>query len=478
MSINIKTSSGLQKLTPEVNKSTISSALGYTPTDDTKLNEHASNRDIHVTASDKIKWDNNGDFNNLSNKPNIVDDDSGTFNITDSTGNIALQVASDGITRVAALEINNKDFATAVNDAVIIPELPEWTQDIQDDGQGTYAIVDEQGRKALEISADGITNLAKLQIKGEDLETIIDNKIPEEVDPYIEEWADTRHSETLIPEDKLPYSIVPSSRKVNGKELSSDINLALSDLNEAPNIVETDDGSFVIANENGVKAFEITHDGTTSVAALTIDGKTLESIIDGKIPDLDYSVIVPENETDPTVSSWAKINNTDKIPEDKLPSETDPTVASWAKEGNNDVIPNTKIPAPNLSSCVPTSRTVNGYALTTDITLSASDVGLGDVNVDEDGSFVLVDTNSNKAFEVTSNGTVTVAKLSVGGADINEQLNALTDEFDNYQPKGSYLTTSTASNTYLAKAGGAMAGAITMNGNNISGAGTITAAAF
>lgn len=51
MSINIKTASGLQKLTPEVTKSTISSALGYTPTDDTKLNEHAGNSDIHVTAN-------------------------------------------------------------------------------------------------------------------------------------------------------------------------------------------------------------------------------------------------------------------------------------------------------------------------------------------------------------------------------------------------------------------------------------------
>ena len=259
MSLNIKTSSGLQKLTPEINNSTVIAAIGYSPVKEEVVNDHINNSNIHVTAVEKATWnaksDFNGDYNSLKNIPTI-------------------------------------------------PELPEWTQDIQDDGQGTYVIIDEQGRKALEISSDGITNLAKLQVNGEDLETIIDNKInaipdvviPEEVDPYVEEWADIRHPETLIPEDKLPYKVedwakkenpalipkdklsiadevsnaVPNTRKINGKDLSADVSLMLSDLNEAPDIVETDDGHFTIVDEDRNKVLEIDNLGNINVASLNV----------------------------------------------------------------------------------------------------------------------------------------------------------------------------------------------------------------
>ena len=259
MSVNIKTSSGLQKLTPEVNKSTISSALGYTPTDDTKINEHASNSDIHVTASDKTKWNNksdfNGDFNSLSNKPNIIDDGSDSFNITDLAGKIAFQVGPDGTTRVAALEINNQDFATAVNDVVTIPELPEWTDNIYDDEQGNFAIADKSGNIAFEVAADGTTKVAKLMVGPEgatkDIEDIIDERIGEipelvEIDPTVSSWAKTGYT------GDIPEAI------------------GLGD-------IDIDDSKeFNIADEEGNIAFKVGEDGTVYAKQLALDGLVAE----------------------------------------------------------------------------------------------------------------------------------------------------------------------------------------------------------
>jgi uncharacterized protein YxjI len=274
MSVNIKTSSGLQKLTPEVNKSTISSALGYTPTDDTKINEHASNSDIHVTASDKTRWDNksdfNGDFNSLSNKPNITDDDSDTFNITDPSGKIALQVARDGTPRVAALEINNKDFATAVNDAVTIPELPEWTDNIYDDEQGNFAIADKSGNIAFEVAADGTTKVAKLMVGPEgatkDIEDIIDERIGEipeipelvETDPTVSSWAKTGYT------GDIPEAI------------------GLGD-------IDIDDSKeFNIADEDGNIAFKVGEDGTVYAKQLALDGVAVNEQIASVQSELEY----------------------------------------------------------------------------------------------------------------------------------------------------------------------------------------------
>jgi hypothetical protein len=145
--------------------------------------------------------------------------------------------------------------------------------------------------------------------------------------------------------------------------------------------------------------------------------------------------------------------------------------------------------------------------------VTAEQVGLGDIRVDDtDKTFTIIDgtADQNKAFEITEDGatrvysltvndiaqaktlvvkdaaqikTAYVETLTVGGEDVNETFTNLRGEIQDFYSDVnnsliSYLTKTNAANTYLAKAGGTMAGAITMNGNNISGAGTITAATF
>ena len=85
-------------------------------------------------------------------------------------------------------------------------------------------------------------------------------------------------------------------------------------------------------------------------------------------------------ETDPTVPGWAK-SQTQPLPPDysnvsnkamtalQSYTETDPTVPAWAKASSKPTYTASEVGA------VPTSRTVNGKALSANISLTASDVG-------------------------------------------------------------------------------------------------------
>ncbi len=94
---------------------------------------------------------------------------------------------------------------------------------------------------------------------------------------------------------------------------------------------------------------------------------------------------------------------------DFLTGETDPHVPAWAKGANKPVygwheITNTPT---HLSGDVPTSRTVNGKALSSDITLSASDVGAP----------TMAQYNASSNLAATADGKATTAIAYLQGDD-------------------------------------------------------------
>ena len=81
-------------------------------------------------------------------------------------------------------------------------------------------------------------------------------------------------------------------------------------------------------------------------------------------------------------------------------TETDPTVPAWAKAKSKPSYTASEVGA------VPTSRKVNGKALSSDITLSASDVGLGNV-----GNFKAVSTVASQGLTTTEKSN---ARANIG----------------------------------------------------------------
>ena len=78
---------------------TVANQIGL-KADKTSLDTHASNTTIHVTASEKATWDSksdfSGDYNDLENAPNIVDDGSKSVVYADEAGNIIARIDANG----------------------------------------------------------------------------------------------------------------------------------------------------------------------------------------------------------------------------------------------------------------------------------------------------------------------------------------------------------------------------------------------
>lgn len=136
-----------------------------------------------------------------------------------------------------------------------------------------------------------------------------------ETDPTVPSWAKASSKPSYTASE---VGAVPTSRTVNGKALSANISLSASDVGALPD----------------------------------------DTAIPSKTSDLtnDSGFITGYTETDPTVPAWAKAST--------KPTYTYSEVGA-ASSGHTH------------SNYVPTSRTVNGKALSSNITLSASDVGAG-----------------------------------------------------------------------------------------------------
>ena len=134
--------------------------------------------------------------------------------------------------------------------------------------------------------------------------------------------------------------------------------------------------------------------------------------IDGTVVTYDdaYEYIVLENEfytkeeTDQLyvkqTSSADKIYGTDSSGEQVVYDKNSFGQVDDVKVNNISVV-NNKIANIDLSGYVPTSRTVNGHALSANVTVTASDVGLGNV------------VNTGDSATPTENGTT---KFTTGGA--------------------------------------------------------------
>ncbi len=139
--------------------------------------------------------------------------------------------------------------------------------------------------------------------------------LQKESDPTISAWAKATTKPTYTAAE---VGAVPTTRKVNGKALSSDVTLTASDV------------SAISSRFSNLNFIDTTNTFFSSSANPAL-GLLLDSYVN-------------EVESDPTISAWAK-------------AKTKPTYTA-AEVG-----------------AVPTTRKVNGKALSADITLAAADVG-------------------------------------------------------------------------------------------------------
>ena len=157
----------------------------------------------------------------------------------------------------------------------------------------------------------------------------------------------------------------------------------------------------------------------------------------------------------------------DKVTISASYTETDPTVPSWAKASTKPTYTASEVGA------VPTSRKVNGKALSADISLSASDVGaLPDSTVIPQGTVTSVATGTGlTGGTITASGTIsldgtyglTTSDITTGTDTTNKLISAKTLA-DTLGGLGGGTITGVTAGTGLS--GGGTSGGVTLNHSN------------
>ena len=206
MSINIQLEGGLKKLSGQtMSKDKIIEKLGYTPANEADVEADIAAISYNVSTL-KTTLE-----NYIKDHPDIVEDGSGEVVFTDEAGNIIAKFDADGLhtTNIEA------DSFISGDDNLIINDL--------------------DGNKIFQVDKDGVET-TKLKLASGD----VDNQLADLA-------ADIAAVEAKIPE--IPVT------SVNGK--TGDVELAYSDLNNAPDIeAEENEKSLIITDDNGIIVFE------------------------------------------------------------------------------------------------------------------------------------------------------------------------------------------------------------------------------
>lgn len=243
MATYIQTPNGLYPIGGQVTKSKIIKALGYTPSD----------------------FD--GDYNSLNNKPEIVDDGSDSFYIADTQGNIIFKVDSNGIHSVN-LTLNGKTINQVIQESTPSGDYNDLENkpEIIEDGSAELSIVDSQGNIVAKITSEGIQAVNFLVGEAKDKVALakdvpaevsleeVNNKISE-IEKNISDAVDKSNTASSKAEEassKADTAITTAQSKADGEHTHS-----FDDLNNKPNITEDETGKLSFCDASGNIIMEI-----------------------------------------------------------------------------------------------------------------------------------------------------------------------------------------------------------------------------
>lgn len=275
-----------------------------------------------------------GDYNDLTNAPNITDDGSNDLNIIDNDGNIIVRVNSTGIhtTEIEVNDIkvgetlsghiNNNDIHVTSDDKDTWNAKSDFSGDYNDlenapniaeDDTSDLTIADKAGNIIFKVDAAGAhtttLDAQNITINNENIDNVMDKKItalvnsaPETLDTLgelaeaMEENSDAIEALEAIATSKASQSDLDTTNEnvselqglVGDTSVATQIANAIegfesfsgdyNDLENAPNIAEDGAGNMVVADENGNVIFKADATGIHSTA-LTLNGEDVSNKI-------------------------------------------------------------------------------------------------------------------------------------------------------------------------------------------------------
>lgn len=192
-----------------------------------------------------------GDYNDLENAPNILDDNSDNMVITDEAGNIIFKVDAEG-THTTDVKINGTSLGAKISEwdakSGFSGDYNDLTNapNISEDNSDNIIIADNDGNIIFKVDAAGAhtttLDTQNITINNENIDNIMDKKISDAVKDF--------------------------------ESFSGDYN----DLKNAPNIAEDGSGNMIIADEQGNVIFKADAAGIHSTT-LTLNGEDINNKI-------------------------------------------------------------------------------------------------------------------------------------------------------------------------------------------------------
>lgn len=172
----------------------------------------------------------------------------------------------------------------------------------------------------------------------------------------------------------LQNTYVPNTRKINGKALSADVTLTASDVNALPSTTKIPTKTSDLDNDSGF----ITSAPVTSVNSKT-GAVTLGASDVGALPTTGGTLTGNLKVGSANIGTNGYLQGT-WLQGTAVNHLTTTATKIAVQDSSGWIYHRTASEILSDISAVPTSRTINGKALTTDITLTSTDLGMGDTS--------------------------------------------------------------------------------------------------
>lgn len=331
-----------------------------------------------------------GDYNDLTNAPDISEDGSGNMIIADESGNIIFKADADGI-HTTAVSLNGEAAASEkyVDEAIANIDIPEvdftgyatedfvasavesakeeLSESITAEAED-WKVVDESGNIIFSVDAEGAhtTNLTLSDGKAA-TETYVDNAIANIKFPTTDltDYATKKYVDDAVNGIEIPdvdFTGYATETYVDNKvaDLVNSAPEALNTLGELAEALENHEDAYdalletvggkathtdlenlkeelsesivaetdewKVVDENGNIIFSVDAEGAHTTS-MTLNGQSVEDMIDDKVDKVEGKGLSTNDFTDEYKTKLDSLENIEF-------EETDPTVPAWAKEEN------------------------------------------------------------------------------------------------------------------------------------------------
>lgn len=233
-----------------------------------------------------------GDYNDLTNAPNISEDGSGDMVIADESGNIIFKVDEEGV-HTTDVEVDGtslaakipiwdakSDFSGNYNDLVGAPDIAE-------DGAGNMIVTDESGNIIAQVDENGfkttIVQANQVKIGGQDVVEMIENHTIAIDDTLSDISTNPVQNKTIYNKLEELTDMKPVSEQIVTAIVNHKYDY--NDLTNAPDIKEDGEGNMIIADEDGNIIFQVDAEGINTTA-IKIANQNVLDIMDNKVAAL------------------------------------------------------------------------------------------------------------------------------------------------------------------------------------------------